>query len=69
MLIEINDAHLKMKVITRSIKTPYCENAQGEEIWEAVGKENGQMGMVLRHSFKIHFHSRPRMVAGKIESA
>lgn len=41
MLIEINDAHLKMKVITRSIKTPYCENAQGEEIWEAVGKEGG----------------------------
>jgi len=29
MLQELTEDHLKMQVITRSIKTPYCENAEG----------------------------------------
>ena len=69
MLVKLTDSHLIMKVVTRSVKTPYCENSQSEEHWEAIGQEDGSSGMVLRHSFKIFWHSKPRMIAGKIENA
>ena len=54
-----------MRDIIRTVKVPYCDSAQGEDIWEAVGNEES---MMIRRQFKIHFHKRPAFVAGKIES-
>lgn len=48
MLREHKSNSFQLAVVTRSVKTPSCDNYQAEELWEAVGGEASD-GMVLRH--------------------
>jgi hypothetical protein len=65
MVCEHTDTRLRFKTLTRSAGTPYADSAQGEECWDV---EKTGDGLLVRHSFKIHFHSRPVFVASKIEN-
>ena len=53
-----------MQVVTRSAGTPYAESVQGNECWDFTQTNEATR---VRHSFKVHFHSRPAFVVGKIE--
>ena len=56
-----------LRVITRSAGNMYSDSAQAEECWFVTPKPTG--GVEVTHVHRIHFHSKPAFVAGKIEKA
>lgn len=67
-LIEKTPTLIRVKVTTRSAGTPYSDAAQGEECWDIYSSSENDQKVIIRHSFKIHFHYKPTFVAGKIDT-
>ena len=68
-IFEKTKSLIRMKVITRTTGTPSATDVQVEDVWDILESDSESKEIVVRHSFRIFFFSRPFFIASKMETA